>query len=360
MSELMRLIQTHLDRWGVSRAEFARRCGTTPQTIQNWQDRPTTLPKPEHLRGVAEVTGYPYLIVLDAALVDAGYREDLADDLQSLKVRIARYVRSDRSGRWRELSQYLNSRWLPDEDAFVNHLDPVDPPHSVIYRLIDQWIAEADQRQYGNDELFDQERILEFICDDIRDRYLAELDRVYNEPVDVQAFMEAMGLSRSDDDWWMDDVDTLARTYVKIMYTWGYRSEEFMDELHNRMPAPRERPTPTEHYEALYRQLTMRLEAEAASSRVQPAPPIGASPPTPVADLALRRGEKAAQSDDGRAALDEAIAAHDEGKAAAREGESEGRRMRDAHDADAEAGDDIDPAAGEGHADQGDAPDGGA
>jgi hypothetical protein len=96
--------------------------------------------------------------------------------------------------------------------------------------------------------------------------------------------------------------------------------------------------------------------------RVQPAPPIGAAPPAPAAvdRLALRRGQKAAQGDPDREALDEAITAHTEGRAAAREGESEGRRMRDAHDADAEAGDDIDPAAGEGHADQGDAPDGGA
>ena len=74
MTELMRLIQAHLDRYGVSRAEFARRAGTTPQTVNNWRHELKSLPDATHLRGVAEVTGLPYLIVLDAALVDAGYR----------------------------------------------------------------------------------------------------------------------------------------------------------------------------------------------------------------------------------------------------------------------------------------------
>lgn len=57
MTELMRLIQGHLDKYGVTRAEFARRAGTTPQTVQNWKDRPTTLPRREHLEGVARVIG---------------------------------------------------------------------------------------------------------------------------------------------------------------------------------------------------------------------------------------------------------------------------------------------------------------
>lgn len=70
------------------------------------------------------------------------------------------------------------------------------------------------------------------------------------------------------------------------------------------------------------------------------------APPAPVDRLALRRGQKAAQGDPDREALDEAITAHTEGRAAAREGESEGRRMRDQHDA---AGDPdvVDDRAGE-------------
>lgn len=75
MTELMRLIQGHLDKYGVTRAEFARRAGTTPQTVQNWKDRPTTLPRREHLEGVARVIGVPYEVVLGAALTDAGYSD---------------------------------------------------------------------------------------------------------------------------------------------------------------------------------------------------------------------------------------------------------------------------------------------
>jgi lambda repressor-like predicted transcriptional regulator len=71
----MRLIQDHLDKYGVKRAEFARRAGTTPQTVQNWIDRPTTLPRREHLEGVAAVIGVPYAVVLAAALEDAGYQD---------------------------------------------------------------------------------------------------------------------------------------------------------------------------------------------------------------------------------------------------------------------------------------------
>lgn len=81
MTELMRLIQGHLDKYGVTRAEFARRAGTTPQTVQNWKDRPTTLPRREHLEGVAQVIGLPYIVVLNAALTDAGYREDEIDQM---------------------------------------------------------------------------------------------------------------------------------------------------------------------------------------------------------------------------------------------------------------------------------------
>lgn len=75
----MQLIQAHLDKYGVTRAEFARRAGTTPQTVQNWKSRPGTLPKPEHLRGVADVIGVPFETVLNAALRDAGYSRNEAE-----------------------------------------------------------------------------------------------------------------------------------------------------------------------------------------------------------------------------------------------------------------------------------------
>jgi transcriptional regulator with XRE-family HTH domain len=76
VGELMRLIQEHLDKYGVSRAEFARRAGTLPQTVQNWISRHGTLPQPGHLRGVADVLGLPYETVLNAALMDSGYLPD--------------------------------------------------------------------------------------------------------------------------------------------------------------------------------------------------------------------------------------------------------------------------------------------
>lgn len=82
VGQLIGLIQAHLDKYGVTRSEFARRAGTTPQTVQNWWDKPTTFPRPEHLKGVAEVIGVPYLLVLEAALVDAGYRELTADEAE--------------------------------------------------------------------------------------------------------------------------------------------------------------------------------------------------------------------------------------------------------------------------------------
>jgi len=85
VSELWHMIETHLDHYGVTRAAFARKCGTQRQVVQNWYDRPTTLPRPEHLRAVAKVIGMPYETVLNAALVDAGYREKVVDNVVSLR-----------------------------------------------------------------------------------------------------------------------------------------------------------------------------------------------------------------------------------------------------------------------------------
>lgn len=114
----MALIQAHLDRFGVPRAEFARRIGTVPQTVQNWKDKPGILPNARLLRGVAEVVDAPYLIVLDAALVDAGYRESTVDDLQTLQIRIQRLAEQNPAG-LRQLAAYVNGleRDLDDESG---------------------------------------------------------------------------------------------------------------------------------------------------------------------------------------------------------------------------------------------------
>ncbi|WP_069164883.1 hypothetical protein [Nocardia altamirensis] len=80
MSELRKLIQRHLDRYGVKEAEFARRIGSTPQTLYTWKRREMRqLPDKRILEGIAEEAGFPYWRVLDAALVDSGYRSVYPD-----------------------------------------------------------------------------------------------------------------------------------------------------------------------------------------------------------------------------------------------------------------------------------------
>lgn len=162
MSELMRLIQSHLDRYGVTRATFAKRIGTTPQTVQNWKTRSTTMPKADVLKGVAKETKVPYLIVLDAALKDAGYRDSLADDFESLKVRIARYVRASERGVW-ELQDYLTAPYIPG-DREAAELTP-SMTEDDFNALIDRYIAEADTAEYGNSELFDRELLLQWLAE---------------------------------------------------------------------------------------------------------------------------------------------------------------------------------------------------
>ena len=106
MSELLGLINSHLDKYGVKRAEFARRAGTTPQTVQNWVAR-GTLPRPNHLQGVAGVIDVPYLIVLDAALVDAGYRDSMTDDVAAIRARLERLAEDDPVG-FQEISDFMH------------------------------------------------------------------------------------------------------------------------------------------------------------------------------------------------------------------------------------------------------------
>lgn len=165
MSELMRLIQSHLDRYGVTRATFAKRVGTTPQTVQNWKSRSTTMPRPEHLKGVAKETGIPYLIVLDAALMDAGYRDSLADDLDALEVRIARYVRDAQRGVV-ELQEYLSQPYFPDQGD-MRQL-PADATTEEVDDFIDILAADLDRLSYGNDNLLDREFLHQYINDHLR------------------------------------------------------------------------------------------------------------------------------------------------------------------------------------------------
>ncbi|MFX0573138.1 hypothetical protein [Nocardia nepalensis] len=90
MSELLRIVQNHLDRWGVKKAEFARRVGSTPQTLYTWAARPLRqLPDKRILDGIAREAQYPYWLVMDAALIDSGYRDaypDVAEISQRLRL----------------------------------------------------------------------------------------------------------------------------------------------------------------------------------------------------------------------------------------------------------------------------------
>lgn len=72
--ELWGIIQAHLDRYGVYEATFARRMGTSPQTINTWKTNGLKqLPARRLLEAVARETGTPYANVLHAALLDTGY-----------------------------------------------------------------------------------------------------------------------------------------------------------------------------------------------------------------------------------------------------------------------------------------------
>jgi transcriptional regulator with XRE-family HTH domain len=79
---LWQIIQKHLDDYGVREAEFARRIGTSPQTVSSWKKRGVrSLPAKRLLVGVSDVTRRPYDEVLTAALYDAKYlpKEDASD-----------------------------------------------------------------------------------------------------------------------------------------------------------------------------------------------------------------------------------------------------------------------------------------
>lgn len=124
----MTLVQHHLDRYGVRRAEFARRVGISPQAIQSWIDRPG-LPRPDHLRAVAEQLELPYHRVLDAALTDAGYRDDDVDDVATLSSRIVELAQVEPQS-LRELAAVVSGLMRPLGDQ--------PQPASAVDRLIER------------------------------------------------------------------------------------------------------------------------------------------------------------------------------------------------------------------------------
>lgn len=76
MRELIRLVQAHMDQYGVSEAEVARRIGANPQTVNTWRNgEMKQLPRQPYLQKLAELTKTDYASVLAAALLDTGYIE---------------------------------------------------------------------------------------------------------------------------------------------------------------------------------------------------------------------------------------------------------------------------------------------
>ncbi|ORA25209.1 hypothetical protein [Mycobacterium aquaticum] len=203
MSELMRLIQSHLDRYGVTRATFAKRIGTTPQTVQNWKTRSTTMPKAEHLLGIANETGIPYLAVVDAALMDAGYRSSLADDIDALKVRLARYIRESDRG-VEEIQEYLSQPYFPT-DYDLKNLRP-GMTQEDLNAFIDRLIARTDAARYGNDELFDREFLHQYLTD-----HLTKLNEENADDMEAETEPSAPETINEDQEAGDDDDEEVVR-----------------------------------------------------------------------------------------------------------------------------------------------------
>lgn len=74
MGKLFDIIQAHMDLqpYGASQSAVAKALGVSRTTIGNWRN-PRELVAREHLRKIAEVTGTPYPVVLNALLYDIGY-----------------------------------------------------------------------------------------------------------------------------------------------------------------------------------------------------------------------------------------------------------------------------------------------
>lgn len=74
MGKLFDLIQAHIDgqEYPPSERDVARKLGVSPTTLANWRN-PKKLIDKEHLVSIAQVTGNPYIRVLDALLEDIEY-----------------------------------------------------------------------------------------------------------------------------------------------------------------------------------------------------------------------------------------------------------------------------------------------
>lgn len=88
MSELIRIIDDYRDSHGQpSDSSIARAIGIAPQTLSSWRKRGIKEPPDaKTLRELARFVGLPYEeYVLQAALVDAGWRESMPSSPQDRK-----------------------------------------------------------------------------------------------------------------------------------------------------------------------------------------------------------------------------------------------------------------------------------
>lgn len=74
MGRLWKIVQDHIDAqpYGASHRSVAAKLGVSPTALGNWRTL-RKLPTAGNLHALANLTGTPYLRVLDAALEDAGY-----------------------------------------------------------------------------------------------------------------------------------------------------------------------------------------------------------------------------------------------------------------------------------------------
>jgi len=81
MGKLWEIVQRHIDAqpYGVSQRQLASKLGMSPTALGNWREL-KALPAPTNLHALANLTGTPYLRVLDAALEDAGYIPKVGDE----------------------------------------------------------------------------------------------------------------------------------------------------------------------------------------------------------------------------------------------------------------------------------------
>jgi transcriptional regulator with XRE-family HTH domain len=146
MSELWKIVQTHLDEYGVSEAEFARRMGSSPQTLSSWKLRGLKkLPDKRLLEAVADQTRASYDDVLGAALVDIGYaqRRGVASGRSHHGAwELDHRILAELSLKGDELESYASTAQSVDEDDDIE--DAVAAAHELADEAV-QFVSDVNE-----------------------------------------------------------------------------------------------------------------------------------------------------------------------------------------------------------------------